>query len=113
MKAFAANSNVSDVAKEVVNKCKYIHPSKMSHVESLLNDLKHRLSETPTEKAVVEPEASSPKTPTYKSPLESSKEDIRKSTPSPTRSRVGEVSTEPQAAAHEVGVGWGFGFEER
>ena len=55
VKAFDHDSNCDKYASAIVNSCKYIHPSKTTHVVSLLQKLKARLQTlTETKKTKIE-----------------------------------------------------------
>lgn len=47
MKTLNANTDIESLAKEIIEKCKLIHPSKLMEVEQLLYYLQNRKDEVP------------------------------------------------------------------
>mmetsp|Transcript_18844 Transcript_18844/g.45016 ORF Transcript_18844/g.45016 Transcript_18844/m.45016 type:complete len:791 (+) Transcript_18844:200-2572(+) len=57
VKSLSESTDVSALAQEIVDKCKLIHPSKVGHVESLLDDLRQQCLESIAEKDAEESKA--------------------------------------------------------
>ena len=52
MKSLNANTDIAALAREVVEKCKLIHPSKLPEVEQLLYYLQNRKETSSTGKTI-------------------------------------------------------------